>query len=117
MVADHSFGHGIGAGDINKDGRTDIITPTGWFEAPVDPRSGTWTFHGDFQLGETGFIHVLDVNGDGRPDIVFANSYNNTISIYQNQVPFGGPPIPGNIFPRRLRRFLEFYMWASRCPG
>jgi len=29
--------HGIGAGDVNGDGRTDIITAHGWFEAP--PRS------------------------------------------------------------------------------
>jgi hypothetical protein len=76
VVADHSFGHGIGAGDINRDGRTDIITPSGWFEAPPDPRSGKWTFHEDFQLGETGFIHVLDVNGDGRPDIVTSLAHN-----------------------------------------
>jgi hypothetical protein len=76
VVADHSFGHGIGAGDVNKDGRIDIITSTGWFEAPADPRSGKWTFHGDFELGETGFIHVLDVNGDGRPDIVTSMAHN-----------------------------------------
>ena len=76
VIADHSFGHGIGAGDVNKDGRTDIIVPTGWFEAPEDPRAGTWKFHGDFNLGETGFIHVLDVNGDGRPDIVTSLAHN-----------------------------------------
>ncbi len=75
-IADHSFGHGIGAGDVNKDGRNDIITPAGWFEAPQDPRTGTWTFHGDFQLGDTGFIHVLDVNGDGRPDLVTSLAHN-----------------------------------------
>ena len=34
------YGHGIGAGDVNKDGRTDILTPRGWAEAPADPRSG-----------------------------------------------------------------------------
>ncbi len=76
IVADRSFGHGIGAGDVNKDGRNDIITPAGWFEAPVDPRSGKWTFHSDFQLGDVGFIHVLDVNEDGRPDLVTSMAHN-----------------------------------------
>jgi len=76
VIADHSMGHGIGAGDVNKDGRNDIITPNGWFEAPADPRTGTWTFHGDFELGDTGFIHVLDVNGDGRPDLVTTMAHN-----------------------------------------
>jgi hypothetical protein len=76
VVADHSFGHGIGAGDVNHDGRNDIIVPTGWFEAPPDPRTGKWIFHSDFQLGDVGFIHVLDVNGDGRPDIVTSMAHN-----------------------------------------
>jgi hypothetical protein len=76
QVSDKSYGHGIGAGDVNKDGRTDIVVPTGWFEAPADPRTGAWTFHGDFNLGETGFIHVTDVNGDGRPDIVTSLAHN-----------------------------------------
>jgi hypothetical protein len=48
-VSDRSYGHGIGAGDINKDGRTDILTPRGWLEAPADPRSGNWTFHPDWE--------------------------------------------------------------------
>jgi hypothetical protein len=70
VISDHGYGHGIGAGDVNGDGRTDVITPKGWFEAPADPRSGQWTWHPDFDLGATGFIHVLDVNGDGRNDLV-----------------------------------------------
>ncbi len=70
VVSPKTFGHGIGAGDVNGDGRTDIITPEGWFEAPPDPRTGEWKWHPDFHLGATGFIHVLDINGDGRPDIV-----------------------------------------------
>ena len=37
VVSDKSYGHGIGAGDVNKDGRTDILTPRGWLEAPADP--------------------------------------------------------------------------------
>jgi hypothetical protein len=70
VVSEKSFGHGIGVGDVNGDGRNDIITPQGWFEAPPDPRNGEWKWHPDFQLGATGFIYTLDINGDGRPDIV-----------------------------------------------
>jgi FG-GAP-like repeat len=70
VVSDRSYGHGLGAGDVNGDGRNDIITPKGWFEAPADPRSGQWKWHPDFDLGATGFIYVLDVNGDGRNDLV-----------------------------------------------
>ncbi len=70
IVSPRSYGHGIGAGDVNGDGRTDIITPQGWFEAPPDPRNGQWIFHPEFDLGATGFIYVMDVNGDGLPDIV-----------------------------------------------
>jgi hypothetical protein len=65
-----SYGHGIGAGDVNGDGRTDILTPKGWLEAPADPRTGAWTLHKTWDLGSTGFLHVLDVNGDGRPDVL-----------------------------------------------
>ena len=70
IVSPKSYGHGIGAGDVNSDGRNDILTPQGWFEAPADPRAGQWIFHPDFELGAVGFIYVLDVNGDGRNDIV-----------------------------------------------
>lgn len=69
-ISPKSYGHGIGAGDVNGDGRTDIITPKGWFEAPPDPRTGQWTFHPEFDLGATGFIYTMDVNGDGVPDLV-----------------------------------------------
>jgi hypothetical protein len=94
VVSDRSYGHGIGAGDVNGDKRTDILTPRGWLEAPADPRSGNWTFHGELEAAnaapppgnasappnpsapppvtQLGFMHVLDVNGDGRNDIVAA---------------------------------------------
>ena len=46
VVSTQSYGHGIGAGDVNGDKRNDILTPQGWLEAPADPRApGHWTFH------------------------------------------------------------------------
>jgi len=37
-------------------------------------------------------VAVGDLDGDGRPDVVFANSYDHNISIYQNQTPFAAAP-------------------------
>lgn len=74
-VSPESYGHGIGAGDVNGDKRTDILTPQGWLEAPADPRQGNWVMHRDWKLESTGFLYVLDVNGDGRNDVVTSHAH------------------------------------------
>ena len=64
-------GHGVGHGDVNFDGRIDIITPKGWYEQPTD-RESKWHFHNEFELGHAS-IKIIghDFNGDGDTDIMW----------------------------------------------
>ncbi len=64
-------GHGIGAGDINLDGKTDIITPRGWFEQPAKANEA-WQYHAEFELGAASILIIgRDFDGDGDTDIMW----------------------------------------------
>jgi len=67
--------HGMGVGDINGDGRMDVVNSRGWWEQPASGAAeGPWKFH-PAQFGNGGAeMGVYDVNGDGLVDVVTAIS-------------------------------------------
>ena len=76
VVGQEGAAHGIGYGDVDLDGHTDIICPTGWYEAPDDPRQGASTWHPEFNLGSTSVpILSMDVNGDGLADLIWGEGH------------------------------------------
>ena len=76
-------GHGIGVGDVNGDGRVDVVVPTGWYEQPAGGiETSPWAFH-EAELGDPsvfgsggGEMGVYDVNGDGLTDVVAGSAHN-----------------------------------------
>ena len=77
--------HYLGLGDLNGDGRADILTAAkggpqsepgtgewfGWWEAPANPRTHGWKKHllATGQVGATNLTPV-DVNKDGKMDVI-----------------------------------------------
>ncbi|MEO5804400.1 MAG: immunoglobulin domain-containing protein, partial [Verrucomicrobiota bacterium] len=95
--------HTIALGDINGDGKPDIniVGELNDYMAIYQNQSVPGSFTAaslatrvDYATGWNAWGNsVGDLDGDERPDIVFCNAYNDSLSFYRNITPFGGPPI------------------------
>ena len=88
--------HGNGIGDINGDSRNDVVTTSGWFEAPPHPTEDPWVWHPDYQFSPYGAggkpggaglpILVTDVNGDGLNDIIMGSDHGYGLAWYEQKL-------------------------------
>jgi hypothetical protein len=67
----HKYTHGIGFGDVNSDGRADVLESGGWWEQPANAASGQpWIEHPFAFAGGAAQMFAYDVDGDGLNDVI-----------------------------------------------
>lgn len=64
------YTHGLGIGDMNKDGRLDLLNPDGWWEQPAAQEEMLpWKFH-PASFGQGAQFQIFDYDDDGDNDVI-----------------------------------------------
>jgi hypothetical protein len=87
------YSHGMGIGDINGDGRKDLLIRDGWWEQPASKTDTPWTFHPASGLGpDCAHMFIADLDGDGDSDVVSSSAHQFGVWWYERQQAASGEP-------------------------
>src|SRR5436853_433610 len=74
----------VAVGDMNGDGKPDLVVPTHFMNVAILIGNGDGTFgaKADYAAGTHPYsVAIGDLNRDGKPDLAVANSMDNTASV------------------------------------
>jgi hypothetical protein len=94
----HRFSHGLGIGDLNGDGRADVICTAGWWEQPAKVEDKPWTFHPADLGPDCSDMFAYDVDGDGKADVISSSAHK--FGIWWHQQKPGGEFTRHDLFPK-----------------
>ena len=86
------YTHGLGWGDINKDGKNDVIIKSGWGQSPENVNTSNWQFHEADFGADCANMFMLDADKDGDGDIISSSAHDYGIWWYEQKQNDTGNP-------------------------
>lgn len=84
-IGTHRYTHGLGWGDVNLDGKKDVVIKSGWWESPADPKQADWIFHPADLGADCANMFVLDADLDGDVDVISSSAHDYGVWWHEQQ--------------------------------